>query len=105
MAPALWYKTEVIPIPKTSDKQVMQIQKDIELRVGRRADDGIIRISALPPQLIQLSVSYKGERSSSVVLTRLQIQALRQALAEYELAMDSHDGQSEAWDQNERRAG
>jgi hypothetical protein len=26
---------------------------------------------------------------------------LRQALAEYELAMDSHDGQSEVWDQNE----
>jgi hypothetical protein len=49
-----------------------------------------------------LTVSYKGERSSSVVLTRSQIQAFRQALGEYELAM-AEEGQSETWDSNERR--
>ena len=78
--------------------------RDIEFRVGRRSVDGTIRLSELAPQLLQLTVSYKGERSSSVVLTRSQIQAFRQALGEYELAMAEED-QSETWDKNERRAG
>ena len=76
--------------------------RDIEFKVGRRSVDGTIKLSALPPQLLQLTVSYKGERSSSVVLTRAQIQVLRQALGEYELAM-AEEGQSESWDNNERR--
>ena len=78
--------------------------RDIEFRVGRRSVDGTIRLSELAPQLLQLTVSYKGERSSSVVLTRSQIQAFRQALGEYELAMPEED-QSETWDKNERRVG
>jgi preprotein translocase subunit Sec63 len=82
----------------------MRIHRDIELRVGRRVEDGIVRLSVLQPQLVQLSVNYKGERSSSVVLTRSQVQALRQALAEYELIMESDDVQPETWDKNERRA-
>jgi len=81
------------------------IKRDIEFRVGRRSVDGIIRLSAYPPQLVQLSVSYKGERSSSVVLTRPQIQALRLALGEFELAMGTDPGSEEAWDHNERRVG
>ena len=78
--------------------------RDIEFRVGRRSVDGTIRLSALAPQLLQLTVSYKGERSSSVVLTRSQVQAFRQALGDYELAMAEED-QSETWDKNERRVG
>jgi hypothetical protein len=78
--------------------------RDIEFRVGRRSVDGTIRLSTLAPQLLQLTVSYKGERSSSVVLTRSQIQAFRQALGEYELSMAEED-QSETWDKNERRVG
>jgi hypothetical protein len=78
------------------------VGRDIELKVGRRSVDGTIKLSTLPPQLLQLTVSYKGERSSSVVLTHIQIQALRQALGEYELAM-AEEGHSETWDKNERR--
>jgi len=83
----------------------MSIHRDIELQVGRRVEDGIVRLSALQPHLVQLSVSYKGQRSSSVVLTRSQVQALQQALAEYEQIMESDNLQSEPWDENERRAG
>ena len=79
--------------------------KEIEFKVGRRTVDGVVRLSTYQPELLQLSVSYKGERSSSVVLTRAQVQALRQALAEYELAMGSEEGQKEDWDQHERRVG
>jgi hypothetical protein len=83
--------------------------KEIELRVGRRRVDGTVRLSAYQPELLQLSVNYKGEykgeRSSSVVLTRAQVQALRQELAEYELARATDEGQSEEWDHQERRLG
>lgn len=81
------------------------IEHDIEFRVGRRAVDGTVKLSAHSPQLVQLSVSYKSERASSVVLTRAQIQALRQALAEYELAMGGDDESTERWDHSERRTG
>ena len=79
--------------------------QEIEFKVGRRTVDGVVKLSAYQPELLQLSVSYKGERSSSVVLTRAQVQALRQALAECELAMGPEEGKNEDWDQNERRVG
>jgi hypothetical protein len=77
--------------------------RETEFKVGRRSVDGVVKLSAYQPELIQLSVSYKGERASSVVLTRTQVQALRQALAEYELSMGAEDGQQANWDQHERR--
>lgn len=80
------------------------IGREIEFKVGRRSVDGVVKLSDYPPELLQLSVSYKGERSSSVVLTRSQVQALRQALVEFELGMDSEEAQMEGWDQHERRA-
>ncbi|HEY6804091.1 MAG TPA: hypothetical protein VI306_10965 [Pyrinomonadaceae bacterium] len=82
----------------------MMIGREIEFKVGRRSVDGVVKLSDYPPELLQLSVSYKGERSSSVVLTRSQVQALRQALVEFELGMDSEEAQMEGWDQHERRA-
>ena len=78
--------------------------RDVEIKVGRRAFDGTIRLSPHPPQLLQLSVSYKGERSSSVVLTRDQIKALQQALAEFEQALSNPNEAAEVWDHSERRA-
>ena len=81
----------------------MNIRTDVEFKVGRRSIDGIIRLAPLSPQLIQLSVSYRGERASSVLLTRSQIQALREALTEYELALTG-DEQPDTWNHEERRA-
>jgi hypothetical protein len=77
--------------------------KEIELKVGRRSIDGIIRLTNYAPQLVQLSVSYKGERSSSVVLTREQIRVLRDVLGEFEEAMAAEANAFEGWDQKERR--
>jgi len=81
----------------------MKIGSDIEFKVGRRSVDGTVKLSPHPPQLLQLSVSYKGERSSSVVLTRDQVRELRQALASFEQALDSPNGAPDAWDHRERR--
>jgi hypothetical protein len=77
--------------------------REIEFKVGRRSVDGVVKLSDYPPELLQLSVSYKGERSSSVMLTRSQVQDLRQALAEFELGMDSEEAQKGMWDQHDRR--
>jgi hypothetical protein len=78
--------------------------KEVELKVGRRSDDGIVRLSAYPPQLVQLSVEYKGERSASVILTQEQIRALRDALADYIAEKLPQSETTTTWDQTERRS-
>ena len=77
--------------------------REVELKVGRRETDGIVRLSAYPPHLVQLSVSYKGERSASVLLTQDQIQALRTALDGFVAAEAPQSETTETWDQTERR--
>jgi len=81
----------------------MSKTREIEFRVGRRLVDGVVKLSAHQPNLVQMSVSYKGERATSVVLTRAQIQALRQALGEYEETMLPDDKPAAPWDNQERR--
>ena len=81
----------------------MTESREIEFKVGRRSTDGVVKLSAYPPALLQLSVSYKGERSASVVLTRDQIQALREALTEFESEIPLTNEITETWDQRERR--
>jgi len=78
--------------------------RQIELKVGRRSTDGVVKLSPHPPELLQLSVSYKGERSASVVLTREQVQALRQALTDFEEELPSASESLETWDNRERRS-
>ena len=77
--------------------------REVELKVGRRAADGIVRLSSYPPHLLQLSVSYKGERSASVLLTQDQIQALRAALDDFIEETAPQSETTETWDQTERR--
>ena len=77
--------------------------REVEMKVGRRATDGAVRLSAYPPQLLQLSVSYKGERSASVLLTQEQIRALRAALDDFVEAEAAQSETTETWDQTERR--
>ena len=81
----------------------MGTEKDIEFKVGRRSSDGTIRLSAHPPQLVQLSVCYKGERATSVILTHDQVRTLLDALAVLEQSMENASETSEDWDSNERR--
>ena len=88
--------------------------RDIELKVGRRSADGIVRLSAYPPQLVQLSVGYKGQQSASVLLTQEQIRELRDALGAYideasvdEASIDEAPVERETnqtWDHTERRS-
>ena len=56
--------------------------EEIRLRVGRGTQCGDVRLSTYLPELLTLSVSYKGERAATVVLTAAQARQLRQALDE-----------------------
>ena len=81
----------------------MSDSKEKELKVGRRSQDGTIRLSTYLPHLLTLSVTYKSDRAASVMLTREQVQQLRQMLTELEASMDSEEAAKEPWDGNERR--
>lgn len=78
--------------------------RDVELKVGRRSADGIVRLSAYPPQLVQLSVGYRGQQSASVLLTQEQVRELRDALGKFieEAAPERETNQT--WDHTERRS-
>ena len=78
--------------------------REIEFHVGRRSNDGMVKLSPHPPELLQLSVSYRGERSASVLLTQEQVQALRAALAEFEDEISPSSETTETWDNRERRS-
>ena len=87
----------------------MANKREVELKVGRRSADGIIKLSAYPPQLVQLTVSYRGQQAASVLLTQEQLQALRAALAEHIEEVEParrtpDDPNKETWDQTERRS-
>lgn len=58
--------------------------RDREIRVGPAQQPGRVKVSALAPGRLTLSVSYKGERSATVVLTAVQVRQLREALEEFE---------------------
>ena len=60
----------------------MVTDKEIRLRVGSGAQRGDVRLSTFLPLVLTLSVSYKGERAATVVLTDEQVRQLRQALDE-----------------------
>ena len=60
----------------------MARRKEINLKVGRGAQRGDISLSAFLPETVSLSVSYKGERAATVVLTGEQVEQLRRALDE-----------------------
>lgn len=60
----------------------MVTDKEIRLRIGSGTQRGDVRLSTFLPQVLTLSVSYKGERAATVVLTGEQVRQLRQALDE-----------------------
>ena len=78
--------------------------REVELKVGRRSADGIVRLSAYPPQLLQLSVTYRGQQSASVLLTQEQIKELRDALSDYIEEIAPAPQTRETWDHTERRS-
>ena len=63
----------------------MAKRKEISIKVGRGTQRGDVVLSALLPETVSLSVSYKGGRAATVVLTGEQVEQLRRALNEMAL--------------------
>ena len=81
----------------------MSGRREIELKVGRRSNDGHVRLSTYMPGLLTLGVTFGGERASSVMLTREQVRQLRQSLAELEPLIEPEGARAGQWDGGERR--
>ena len=77
--------------------------REIEIQVGRRIQDGVVRLTAHIPRMLTLSVRYGAERASTVMLTHEQLQELQRALAAIERWLEQDAAAQEAWDGNERR--
>lgn len=58
------------------------MDKEIKMSVGKGTQRGSVSLSSFLPGALSLSVSYKGERAATVVLTCEQVLQLRQALDE-----------------------
>ena len=77
--------------------------REAELKVGRRSQDGRVRLAANMPQLLTLSVTYGAERSSTVMLTLEQVRELQRVLARMEQLLEQEQAQVDRWDGSERR--
>ncbi|HEX8068526.1 MAG TPA: hypothetical protein VF546_01155 [Pyrinomonadaceae bacterium] len=72
----------------------MEREKEILLRVGKDTQRGDVRLSAHAPHALSVSVSYKGDRAATVLLTRAQVRELRAALAALEPLLDANEEQA-----------
>ena len=56
------------------------IEHEIDIRTGRRDDDGHVRVSIFADELVALTVEGHGERAPTVLLTLEQARKLQSAL-------------------------
>ncbi|MFL6228216.1 MAG: hypothetical protein ACJ741_05520 [Pyrinomonadaceae bacterium] len=81
-----------------------RLERESEIMTGRRAGDGRVRLSVFATDLLALTVEGRGERAPTVLLTREQALALRDALGELsQLLTASASGETNAWRGGERR--
>jgi len=80
---------------------------DVEIRTGRRNEDGKVRLSVFMDEMLALTLEGHGERAPTFLLTIEQARRLQEALerlislAEDGLKRDQSN--SEAWKGDERR--
>ena len=83
------------------------MKHEIEIRAGRRDNDGQVRLSVFTDDLLALTLEGHGERAPTLLLTLEQARRLSDALAELirraEEAATADKQQAEAWRGEERR--
>ena len=80
-------------------------EHEIEIRTGRREQDGQIRVSVFMDELLALTLEGHGERAPTLLLTLEQARRLQDALAELTGRAESaaREQQTEEWQGEERR--
>jgi hypothetical protein len=77
----------------------------VEIRTGRRNEDGQIRVSIFMDELLALTLEGHGERAPTLLLTLEQARKLQDALAQLtrHLESESREQQTKKWQGEERR--
>lgn len=83
------------------------MKHEVEIRTGRRDNDGQLRLSVFMDDLLALTLEGHGERAPTLLLTLEQARKLSDALAELtrraEEAASAEKHKTEAWRGEERR--
>lgn len=81
------------------------MKNEIEIRTGRREQDGQIRLSVFMDELLALTLEGHGERAPTLLLTLEQARRLQNALSELSHCVESasRKQQTESWQGEERR--
>lgn len=80
-------------------------EHEVEIRTGRRNEDGQIRVSIFMDELLALTLEGHGERAPTLLLTLEQARRLQEALAQLTRHLESaaREEQTQAWQGEERR--
>jgi hypothetical protein len=81
------------------------MKHEVEIRTGRREQDGQIRVSVFMDELLALTLEGHGERAPTLLLTLEQARRLQDALAELSQRAESaaHKRKTDEWQGEERR--
>ena len=81
------------------------MKQEVEIRTGRRDDDGKIRVSVFMDELLALTLEGHGERAPTLLLTLEQARRLQDALGELTLRAESaaRKQKTDEWQGEERR--
>ena len=81
------------------------MKHEVEIRTGRRNEDGQIRLSIFMDELLALTLDGYGERAPTLLLTIEQARKLRDALAELtgHAEAAARGEKTDAWTGEERR--
>ena len=81
------------------------MKQEVEIRTGRRDDDGKIRVSVFMDELVALTLEGHGERAPTLLLTLEQARRLRDTLSELIRGAEgaAREQKTEEWQGDERR--
>ena len=81
------------------------MKQEVEIRTGRREQDGQIRLSIFMDELLALTLEGHGERAPTLLLTLEQARKLKEALSDLTRQVESsaRRAQAETWQGEERR--
>jgi hypothetical protein len=81
------------------------MEHGVEIRTGRRDDDGHIRVSVFMDDLLALALEGHGERAPTLLLTLEQARRLQTALAELieQAENAAREQKTDVWQGEERR--
>lgn len=81
------------------------MKQGVEIRTGRREQDGQIRVSIFMEEMLALTLEGHGERAPTLLLTLEQARKLKEALSDLMRQVESAEvsQQADNWQGQERR--